>query len=999
VPAQDSQTERMAPTTNPEMSVSNVQAVDSAADSSDTVVNRTQEQFLPSDPFPLADQEDSVQEMPDKLSKGKGKAPAAEYRIRFNIYDIPDQLAAENIIAQFQDEVEHDTVSCDGPLCKQVSPRIKGQRYKCTICDNVDFCLDCVASFHNDHDARHAMVKCLLPTRFQMIREIDDNAKGALLRSCGDPSATIEDLSHVIYAETMEQGLIRSRSFDDPVPEQTGSTLPADDSVTAMFVILRDKSHGSVSRNNRIFEEGDSSNSVAYYKIDGAGNVRVYFQPIGSSSSALPEERVVMHHMDAELLTQVHLGQIRQFQYPRDDHFSQWAWKGQLVTRLIDLKPGSFDDKIEINIRAVDLSQALKYEALSYTWKETTYERAHHSSWTKEVDEAFSKITKISHAVYCRDKSGRESYLVVSAGLRDALRRLRDKYETKTYWIDQLSIDQSNLSERAFQVSGMRHIYNGAQRVTLWTGDEDEDTKAAFDILQNISQASRVLGYLPGPEELVEDANLDLPPFNSPTWKAVMKFFLRPVFERCWVIQEIVVSQKVIVRCGEQNITWEDLSRAALILVQGPWLQVLPRDLDHHSPFHTNFGSTASKDTALQKRENIPLGNVVMIKGFREDFQTLKEISLESLLYSTGIFEASDPRDKVYSILGIRSAMIDPNISKEILPDYQKSVAEVFTEATRAVILGRSSLNICGINDSLSSKTIKGLPSWVPDYSSSSNSCATSFSRPDPKNPYHASGDSELVAIWPLEDHKDFLATSSYQAETVLTVAQNALLDKSLVGALVGEWTTLASNGPDYVTGEFAPDAFWRTCVGDNTLRWRRTPAPLSYHHTLSVFFAQYFIQHVVSEYRLEDRQVGESFDSLGLAGVSNAIIGTFLNDADAAAPNWLTECSTNTDPDAIPAFFSTCQNRKFFVTKNRYFGIGPVDMQAGDEIHILSGACVPFVLRRTDASSDEGISALAEDDPDFPLYTMIGETYVHGLMKGEALSRDGFEWDGIYIQ
>ena len=165
------------------------------------------------------------------------------------------------------------------------------------------------------------------------------------------------------------------------------------------------------------------------------------------------------------------------------------------------------------------------------------------------------------------------------------------------------------------------------------------------------------------------------------------------------------------------------------------------------------------------------------------------------------------------------------------------------------------------------------------------------------------------------------------------------------MGALIEEWTKLASHGPEYLTGEFTPDAFWRKCVEDSTLRWGQTPASLSYYHTLSVFFGQQFLHHLVSKYRLEDSQMREHFESSGAPAWINSVIATLMKDADAAKPNWLSEGLRNTDPDAVPAFLSTCTNRKFFVTTNSYFGIGPVDAQVGDEIHILSGARVPFFL------------------------------------------------------
>jgi hypothetical protein len=758
-------------------------AVESGPDSSDTLANGMQDLHLSSKPLPLSDEEDLGACVLEKPSKGKGKDMGPENKIRHIVYDMPDQSAAENIIAQFQDQVEHETIHCDGPLCKQTSTYIKGLRYKCTVCNNVDFCLSCIASFHNNHDVRHGMVKCLLSTRFKMIREIDDNTKRELVRSSADPSLAVEDVSHVVYAETQKQRRLPDRSLEDSLQEQSSLGLSVEDSRPTVFVIARSKSHGPVSRKTSILEYGDldHKDSVATYKIDEAGNIRVHLQPIGGPPTAVREEGLIMHHQDANLIAKVLTGQIRNFRYDADGNFHRLARQGRLVTRVVDVKPGKFDDKMDISIRVVDLAQGPKYEALSYTWKETAYERAHYSRWTKEVDETFRKMAKYDHAIYCRDESDRESYLVVSAGLRDALRRLRDKSKTKTYWIDQLSINQKNPSERAFQVSGMRYIYNQAQQVTVWTGDEDKDTLCTFEVFHKVAQASRVLGCIPKPEELTEDVNLDLPPLDSPIWKSLMKFFSRPVFGRCWVIQEIVLGQKVIVRCGEHTITWEDLSTAAYILSDGPWLQ-LTRDMEDRRQTPASSDGANSEASTSRKRDHGPPRSVIMIKGFREDFQSLREISFESLLYNTGVFGATDPRDKVYSLLGLRSAKINPSLSGEVQPDYQKSVADVYTEATRAVISMGSSLNVCGINDSLSSKKIEGLPSWVPDYSSTSISCVTSFSRPDPSNQYCASGDTELIVVWPYEERKDLLLTSSYKAETILTIAQKRSLRNGSLG-------------------------------------------------------------------------------------------------------------------------------------------------------------------------------------------------------------------------
>lgn len=933
---------------------------------------------LPLDEISSASSEEESGERQLSTLHETRKGSKIEDTIKCDIYDVPDQLSMEGI--------EHDGVVCDGPLCKQSTTNIKGIRYKCTVCDNIDFCSACITSFHNNHDVRHAMIKCLLPTTFRTVREIDDIAKKELLLSSGQPLSKVDDLSHVVYAETNQKSLLQHQATS-AAPLVTSTAI--EESTQAMFVIVRSRSPKPGLAKRKIIREGDVDNmeAVSWYKVDESGQVRVKYQSIGTASIGYREEGLVKHHQDADLLSKVMLGQLRYYIYPDSKGMSLLACESRLPTRLIDLKPGDFGDKIEIDIRLVDMADAPRYEALSWTWKETAYERAHHESWTREVDEEFRKMVKLNHAVYCHEDDGRESFPEISGSLRDALQRLRNKKETTTFWIDQLSINQNNVHERAFQVSAMRVFYNRAQQVTVWTGDEDENTNSVFDMFRKIAEASRLLGYLPGPDELLPDAILDLPPADSSLWRSACSYFLRPVFGRCWVIQEIVVAQKVCVRCGNYSITWQDLSQAVKVLCQGPWIEVLPWvDYDCKAFFESPSPPQASSFT---------LPRICIIGGIRDDFQTLREMPLENLLYMTGVFGATDPRDRIYSLLGILSARTNPNSSLDIKPDYEESVSDVFTQATKAVILNSGSLNICGMHRSMSEKSIEGLPSWVPDYSATIASVASSYSRPQPSNPYSASGDSGLVAAWPHEQQKTALVTTSCCVDTITSVAQQSFSKDADLGAVFQEWTNLATQGPNYVSGEFAADAFWRTCVGDATLSFRQSPAPASYHLPLSVFIGRCFLQHLRS---IAPDALGDAATLSALDIHCNKLIGTLMNDAFEGAPNWAEEPLDYLDPGAVPALFGACRNRKFFVTANQYFGVGPADAQVCDEIHILAGTRVPFVLRKVATSDSRGTSTLTNEAAAEGCYIMVGETYVHGIMKGEALKRDSFEWGEIRI-
>ncbi len=59
------------------------------------------------------------------------------------------------------------------------------------------------------------------------------------------------------------------------------------------------------------------------------------------------------------------------------------------------------------------------------------------------------------------------------------------------------------------------------------------------------------------------------------------------------------------------------------------------------------------------------------------------------------------------------------------------------------------------------------------------------------------------------------------------------------------------------------------------------------------------------------------------------------------------------------------------------WFGLGPAEIAAGDEVVILCGCSVPVILRHRQESHDD------------IMYELVGETFVYGFMDGEAI----MEW------
>lgn len=67
-----------------------------------------------------------------------------------------------------------------------------------------------------------------------------------------------------------------------------------------------------------------------------------------------------------------------------------------------------------------------------------------------------------------------------------------------------------------------------------------------------------------------------------------------------------------------------------------------------------------------------------------------------------------------------------------------------------------------------------------------------------------------------------------------------------------------------------------------------------------------------------------------------------------------------------------------FCITKRGYFGLVPQRAQVGDHIVVLFGGYTPFVLREGRFTLDGSLEKQG--------WQFIGESYVHGMMDGEAL-------------
>ncbi|PVH85269.1 hypothetical protein DL98DRAFT_55242 [Cadophora sp. DSE1049] len=102
------------------------------------------------------------------------------------IYEPLNDLSAMS--RSFATRARHHGIYCDGPLCTSGNGQsfIKGDRYKCAVCHDTDFCASCEASPSNPHNRTHPLIKFKTPVRNVSVTTLGDHEDGQRLPVMGD---------------------------------------------------------------------------------------------------------------------------------------------------------------------------------------------------------------------------------------------------------------------------------------------------------------------------------------------------------------------------------------------------------------------------------------------------------------------------------------------------------------------------------------------------------------------------------------------------------------------------------------------------------------------------------------------------------------------------------------------------------------------------------------------------------------------------------------------
>lgn len=655
--------------------------------------------------------------------------------------------------------------------------------------------------------------------------------------------------------------------------------------------------------------------------------------------------------------------------------------------RILIIRPGRTGQKLELDLMQISFEEPYTnlqpYEALSYDWdsgpavfpvilRDYTRrslnerypingdERASTTHWKRvcfAIFRDFKKVRWDESRQYVEDQNkwldeGYDRFgttTFIQENLWSALERLRDRKTAVRIWADDICINQPNQEEKMQQIALMGQIYNRATHVCIWLGEKSDQSDIAMDYVREI-QEEKASGKLSRSDPRGYEVERK--------WSALAELLRSRWFSRRWVLQEIALSQRASVYCGDKRVTWVDFASAIAIFLG----RACPERLDQYASQNRELSMNEGPNTPdlmkqQTKKTRLTQEGLRTLKGsganalvaahnglvrFGERGTILeRKKDLEESISTLTPFDCNDPRDIVYAVLSI--AAYEPQ--KILQPNTNKSLLQVYTEFIEYCVQHLHSFNmICRFwapKDKVIIKEISQqdtrrfeshLPSWIkclehstygtPDRIFVGQKEPSSLVGPPSQSWYKASGTRRPQVTFgkkPQSDvphvlHEEFDGTASARGICLGTITE--LSSRMLPDVLSREAIALAgwnhSGAEENFHAGDVPDTVWRTLIADKTVHGQQPSAD----------YQTYCLRMLQQE------------DARG-----DIHLDKMIKTVDAG--------------DRLAEFLrrvrDVCFNRKIFAINklaNKSIGIGPRQARIGDTVAVLYGCNVPVVMR-----------------------------------------------------
>ena len=358
---------------------------------------------------------------------------------------------------------------------------------------------------------------------------------------------------------------------------------------------------------------------------------------------------------------------------------------------------------------------------------------------------------------------------------------------------------------------------------------------------------------------------------------------------------------------------------------------------------------------------------------------------LSTLLIERRACLATDPRDKVFAILGLA------HDAAPLRPDYSQSIQEVYVKAAEHILSYDKNIKL--LSEVKGLRLDSGLPSWVPDWQFNPTIVTFASRNSDISTRFTASGSSRAKVMVSNMNEKNVLAIHGFCFDKIshhLGVPykkldenpENYVTYSSLQDYPYGLWPAMArsvyKDGIYTPTGEPLVQVYNRVLAADlmiTSSRLTKAAKATLYPETSSFISA--------SKSEAEHPLFPQAMKLMKDKNIDlETFIGTYVQGpalyepADIASGNQMP--IDNVPLVILSAIKSETEavnhamtgGRRLFISEAGSLGLCPNEAKEGDLICILFGSDTPFALRPLDNGN----------------HLLVGECYVDGLMDGQAI-------------
>ncbi|KAF1998998.1 HET-domain-containing protein [Amniculicola lignicola CBS 123094] len=622
--------------------------------------------------------------------------------------------------------------------------------------------------------------------------------------------------------------------------------------------------------------------------------------------------------------------------------------------RLLQVHAKFSDTHIKCTLIVGHLSKKPIYRALSYRWGAPS-----------QAAEAAGVTDAPICPIICNDQE-----LLITKNLFDFLSRqaAEDDTESTLWWIDAICINQQDLEERGHQILKMIKIYSYATDVLVWLGEDDNDTEPAIKLFRALETLNEVELKELCPPGLTKAAELGYPG----TFVSLTRFLRRSWFSRVWILQEVIAAKAVIYQCGSFTLTYTEMLNISMYITSTYWCR--------------HLGNVDRPGINPQTDLIYPIGAHAVIMADIESMWRRKEPNLlRNALLQARKFEATEPRDKVYGILGlIQTHRYRRKFEKLFTPDYTLKVEDLFTEAMRCMIMDTYEPSALSMVEDPDMRIIKNLPSWVPDLT------APFFIGMGTIKAEEFSASKDMNGIWSpwwaeTKPQSKFLKVTAVEIDVISQIGESKLEMRK--NNIFPGWVNLIQSMPQiYKNGETRLQAFGRALMVDSS-KDNVDPifaTPEAYSSSFRAWLVYYAAAGIaVSKSDEEIAKLHATLDGLESLRLSDTdgellipptedIRSFYTQQAKLWKPDQRLLSITKEAQSVLHAYelaFTEVVFTRPFLTKSGYLGLGPRSCRDGDIVILLPPAEMYYVLRKKEGSEN---------------YEFVGEAYLRGFMFGE---------------